>query len=80
MHDLAKHSHVKQSAEGEFEVKNDADNGAIDFGRMMNKLKADDRWRRDHRIRRCPGCDRSGMGHGGGDKGKLKKVIEEALA
>ena len=41
LHDLARHFHVKQSAEGEFEVKSDADNGAIDFQRMMIKLKAD---------------------------------------
>ena len=41
LHSLANHFHVKQSAEGEFEVKIDADNGVIDFDRMMNKLKQD---------------------------------------
>lgn len=41
MHPYAKHFHVKQSAPGEFEVKPDADNGAIDFGRLLGKLKTD---------------------------------------
>ena len=41
MHQYARHFHVKQSAQGEFEVKPDADNGAIDFDRMARKMKAD---------------------------------------
>ena len=41
MHRHARHFHVKQSAEGEFEVKIDADNGAIDFERMIAKLRSD---------------------------------------
>ena len=41
MHPYAKHFHVQQSAQGEFEVKSDADNGAIDFGRLLGKLKTD---------------------------------------
>jgi len=41
MHPYARHFHVKQSAQGEFEVKPEADNGAIDFGRLMGKLQAD---------------------------------------
>jgi sugar phosphate isomerase/epimerase len=41
MHAFAWHFHVKQSAQGEFKVKPDADNGAIDFKRLIGKLQAD---------------------------------------
>jgi len=41
MHQYARHFHVKQSAQGEFEVKPEAANGVIDFNRMGRKLKDD---------------------------------------
>ena len=79
LHDLARHFHVKQSAEGEFEVKIDADNGAIDFQRMMNKLKADGY---DGVVTveyvAAPDVIEAGWDMAE-ETGKLKKVIDEAL-
>ena len=80
LHDLARHFHVKQSAESEFEVKIDADNGAIDFQRMMNKLKADGY---DGVVTveyvAAPDVIEAGWDMAE-ETGKLKKVIDEALA
>ena len=41
MHKHARHFHAKQSAQGEFEVKPDAANGAIDFRALVRRLKKD---------------------------------------
>ena len=80
LHDLAKHFHVKQSAEGEFEVKIDADNGVIDFGRMMSKLKADN-YNGVVTIEYVAAPDVIEAGWDMAEEtAKLKTVIEEALA
>ena len=40
LHKYARHFHAKQSAPGEFQAK--PDDGVIDFGRMIRKMKADE--------------------------------------
>jgi len=80
MHPYAKHFHVKQSAEGEFEVKPEADNGAIDFKRMMSKLKTDGY---DGVVTvefvAAPDVIEAGWDLKE-ETAKMKKVIEEAMA
>ena len=79
MHPLANHFHVKQSAEGEFEVKTDAGNGVIDFDRLMRKLKSDDY---DGVVTgefvAAPDVIEAGWDMKV-ETGKMKKVIEDAL-
>lgn len=80
MHPLANHFHVKQSAEGEFEVKTDAGNGVIDFDRLMRKLKTDDY----NGVVTVEFVAAPDVIEAGWDMkvetGKMKKVIEDALA
>ena len=80
MHPYAKHFHVKQSAQGEFEVKPEADNGAIDFTRLVNKLKTD---KYDGVVTvefvAAPDVIEAGWDLKE-ETAKMKKVIEEAMA
>ena len=80
MHAYARHFHVKQSAEGEFEVKPEAANGVIDFKRMMSKLHAD---QYDGVVTiefvAAPDVIEAGWDMQE-ETGKMKKVIDDALA
>ena len=80
MHPYAKHFHVKQSAKGEFEVKPEADNGAIDFKRLIGKLKADGY----DGVVTVEFVTTPDVTEAGWDlkeeTAKMKKVIEEAMA
>lgn len=80
LHPYARHFHVKQSALGEFEVKIDADNGEIDFGRLIGKLKADGY---DGVVTveyvAAPDVIEAGWDMSV-ETAKLKKVIDDALA
>jgi len=80
MHPYAKHFHVKQSAQGEFEVRPEADNGAIDFKRLVGKLKADGY----DGVVTVEFVSAPDVIEAGWDlkeeTAKMKKVIEEAMA
>ena len=80
MHKYARHFHAKQSAQGEFEVKPDAENGVIDFKRLIRKLKEDDY---DGVVTiefvAAPEVIEAGWDMKE-ETAKMKKVIEDALA
>lgn len=80
MHPYARHFHVKQSAEGEFEVKPDAANGVIDFNRMMRKLN-EDQYEGVVTVEFVAAPDVIEAGWDMREEtGKMKKVIDDALA
>ena len=80
MHKYAKHFHAKQSAQDEFEVKPDADNGVIDFNRLMRKLK-EDNYDGVVTIEFVAAPDVIEAGWDMKEEtGKMKQVIEDALA
>lgn len=80
MHAHARHFHVKQSAQGEFEVKTDAPNGVIDFERMGRKLLSDGY---DGVVTvefvAAPDVIEAGWDMAV-ETGKMKQVIDDALA
>ena len=71
---------MKQSAQGEFEVRPEADNGAIDFKRLVGKLKADGY----DGVVTVEFVSAPDVIEAGWDlkeeTAKMKKVIEEAMA
>ncbi len=80
MHAHAQHFHVKQSAQGEFEVKPEAPNGAIDFGRFGRKL-LDDGYDGVVTVEFVAAPDVIEAGWDMKEEtGKMKKVIDDALA
>ena len=80
MHQYARHFHVKQSAQGEFEVKPDAENGVIDFNRMGRKLK-DDGYDGVVTVEFVAAPDVIEAGWDMKEEtGKMKQVIDTALA
>ena len=80
MHQYARHFHVKQSSQGEFEVKPEAENGVIDFNRMGRKLK-DDGYNGVVTVEFVAAPDVIEAGWDMKEEtGKMKQVIDAALA
>ena len=78
MHPYARHIHAKQSAQGHFEAR--PDEGVLDFGRMMRKLKADNY----DGVVTIEFVSAPDVLEAGWDlieeTAKMKKVVEDALA